>query len=61
VCGTAVDDPSEPCPLCRSTDVVPVSEEANDAAAPSRGGRTTVSAADDDEAVDRLRDVTEEG
>ena len=59
VCGTTVDDPSEPCPLCRSTDVVPVADadaDAEDAEPFTRGGRTAVSAADD-EAVDRLRDV----
>jgi len=60
VCGTTVDDPSEPCPLCRSTDVVPASTGERDAETPKRGGRTTVSTADD-EAVDRLRDVTDEG
>ncbi|AZH25443.1 hypothetical protein [Haloplanus aerogenes] len=61
VCGTAVDDPSEPCPLCRSTDVVPTGGNG-DAEASTRGGRTAVSAADDDdEAVDRLRDVRDEG
>ncbi|MEF8857030.1 MAG: hypothetical protein V5A16_06365 [Haloplanus sp.] len=59
VCGTAVDDPSEPCPLCRSTDVVPVSD-GSDPETPTRDGRTSVSAADD-EAVDRLRDVRDEG
>lgn len=61
VCGTAVDDPTEPCPLCRSTDVVPVSDGDADAETPARGGRTAVSTADDDddEAVDRLRDVRE--
>jgi hypothetical protein len=57
VCGTTVEDPSEPCPLCRSTDVVPVADaDAEDAEPFTRGGRTAVSAADD-EAVDRLRDV----
>ena len=62
VCGTTVDDPSEPCPLCRSTDVAPVADvdgaDATDAdgEAFTRGGRTAVSTADD-EAVDRLRDV----
>jgi hypothetical protein len=66
VCGTTVDDPSEPCPLCRSTDVGPVADadgaDAADADADAeaeaftRGGRTAVSTADD-EAVDRLRDV----
>jgi hypothetical protein len=62
VCGTTVDDPSEPCPLCRSTDVEPVADAADagaedaDAKAFTRGGRTAVSTADD-EAVDRLRDV----
>jgi hypothetical protein len=61
VCGTTVEDPSEPCPLCRSTDVVPVAdadEDAEDAerTAFTRGGRTAASAADD-EAVDRLRDL----
>jgi len=60
VCGTAVDDPSEPCPLCGSTDVVPT-DGASDAGTPARGGRTTVSTEGDDEAVDRLRDVTDEG
>lgn len=65
VCGTTVDDPSEPCPLCRSTDVVPVVDAADgdanadaDAEPSTRGGRTAVSTADD-EAVDRLRDVRE--
>jgi rubrerythrin len=57
VCGTTVDDPSEPCPLCRSTDVVPVADAAEADEPLTRGGRTTVSTADDDEAVDRLRDV----
>ncbi|AXG10333.1 hypothetical protein [Haloplanus rubicundus] len=57
VCGTTVEDPSEPCPLCRSTDVVPVADaDAEDAEPFTRGGRTAVSTADD-EAVDRLRDV----
>jgi hypothetical protein len=59
VCGTTIDDPSEPCPLCRSTDVVPT-DGTSDAGTPTRGGRTTVSTGDD-EAVDRLRDVTDEG
>jgi len=59
VCGTAVDDPSEPCPLCQSTDVVPASDGA-DPEMPRRDGRTSVSATDD-EAVDRLRDVEDEG
>lgn len=62
VCGTTVDDPTEPCPLCRSTDVVPTAGGAGDAEAPTRDGRTAVSAADDDdEAVDRLRDVRDDG
>jgi hypothetical protein len=57
VCGTTVDDPSEPCPLCRSTDVEPVADAGTEDAEPfTRGGRTAVSTADD-EAVDRLRDV----
>jgi len=56
VCGTTVDDPSAPCPLCRSTDVVPVADAAEADEPLTRGGRTTVSTADD-EAVDRLRDV----
>ena len=58
VCGTTVDDPSAPCPLCRSTDVGPVADDATeaDAEAFARGGRTAVSTADD-EAVDRLRDL----
>jgi len=61
VCGTTVDDPSEPCPLCRSTDVVPVADaddgaDAEDAEPFTRGSRTAMSTADD-EAVDRLRDV----
>jgi hypothetical protein len=60
VCGTTVDDPSEPCPLCRSTDVVPTSERDDDSEAPTRGGRTSASTGDD-EAVDRLRDVEDEG
>jgi hypothetical protein len=54
VCGTTVDDPSEPCPLCRSTDVGAVGGGTEPSA---HGGRTAVSTADDDEAVDRLRDV----
>ncbi|WP_435066827.1 hypothetical protein [Haloplanus sp. C73] len=56
VCGTAVDDPSVSCPLCRSTDVVPVDDAPTDEDAPSRGGRTAVST-DDGEAADRLNDV----
>jgi hypothetical protein len=60
VCGTTVEDPSAPCPLCRSTDVGPVVDASTEAAGgtPVRGGRTTVSTADDDEAVERLRDVS---
>lgn len=63
VCGTTVDEPSDPCPLCRSTDVVPVADAADvEAEEPlTRGGRTAVSTADDDEAVDRLHDVRDEG
>jgi len=61
VCGTTVDDPSEPCPLFRSTDVVPVADAAEADEPLVRGGRTAVSTADDDEAVDRLRDVRDDG
>jgi hypothetical protein len=59
VCGTTVDDPSDPCPLCRSTDVVSVADASAEEVEESftRGGRTAVSTTDDDEAVDRLRDV----
>ncbi|SDZ82434.1 hypothetical protein SAMN04488065_0590 [Haloplanus vescus] len=56
VCGTAVDDPESPCPLCRSTDVVPRGDAPTGDGGASQEGRTAVSAADD-EAVDRLRDV----
>jgi hypothetical protein len=56
VCGTTVDDPTAPCPLCRSTDVAPVADGAGGDDGPSAAGRTAVSPADD-EAVDRLRDV----
>ncbi|MFB6257029.1 MAG: hypothetical protein ABEH58_09960 [Haloplanus sp.] len=60
VCGTTVDDPSAPCPLCRSTDVVPVADAPGETAddTPERGDHTAVSTADD-EAVERLRDVRE--
>ena len=61
VCGTAVDDPDTSCPLCRSTDVVPVSDAPTEGDGPSREGRTAVSTSDDDEAVDRLRDVRDAG
>jgi len=60
VCGTAVDDPSEPCPLCRSTDVVPAGGDG-DGGTPMQSGRTAVSTTNDDEAVDRLHDVSDEG
>jgi len=60
VCGTTVDDPSAPCPLCRSTDVVPVADAPDEVAGetPAHGRRTAASTADD-EAVERLRDVRE--
>ena len=60
VCGTTVDDPSDPCPLCRSTDVVPVADAPDEMAGetPAHGRRTAASTADDD-AVERLRDVRE--
>jgi hypothetical protein len=61
VCGTAVDDPAADCPLCRSTDVVPVGAGETDDGT-TRSGRTTVSStAEEDDAVDRLRDVRDEG
>lgn len=60
VCGTTVDDPSTPCPLCRSTDVVPVADAAEADEPLTRGGRTAVSTTDDDEAVNRLRDVRDD-
>jgi hypothetical protein len=58
VCGTTVDDPSAPCPLCRSTDVVPVADAPaeTEEETPAHGRRTAASTADDD-AVERLRDV----
>lgn len=58
VCGTTVDDPSAPCPLCRSTDVVSVADAPDEVAGetPADGRRTAVSTTDDD-AVERLRDV----
>lgn len=55
VCGTPVDDPEDACPLCHSTDVVPVDGQSGDDS-PSRRGRTDVTEADE-AAVDRLRDV----
>jgi hypothetical protein len=55
VCGTAVEEPTAPCPLCRSTDVVAVADVAGTEDGATRRGRTAVST--DDEAVDRLRDV----
>jgi hypothetical protein len=61
VCGTAVDDPSEGCPLCGSTDVRPTSAPADDGPGESPRSRTAVGEADDDEAVDRLRDLREDG
>ncbi|MFD1633738.1 hypothetical protein ACOZ4L_12965 [Haloplanus ruber] len=59
VCGTAVDDPTEACPLCGATDVRPDGERG-DGHHESPGGRTAVSAADD-EAVERLGDVRDAG
>jgi hypothetical protein len=60
VCGTAVDDPEAGCPLCGSRDVRP--ESTPDDGNGSPRGRTAVAAADDDDAaVDRLRDVREDG
>ncbi|GAB6859958.1 hypothetical protein ACFR97_03095 [Haloplanus litoreus] len=61
VCGTTVDDPDEGCPLCGSTDVRPTSAPADDGPVGSPPRRTVVPVADeDDEAVDRLRDVRED-
>jgi hypothetical protein len=59
VCGTAVDDAEAGCPLCGSTDVRP--ESTPDDGSDSPRGRTAVAATDDDAAVDRLRDVRENG
>ncbi|WP_049936301.1 hypothetical protein [Haloplanus natans] len=60
VCGTTVEDPSAACPLCRSTDVVPVADAPSEAeeGTPAHARRTAASTADDD-AVERLRDVRE--
>jgi hypothetical protein len=56
VCGTTVDDPSAPCPLCRSTDVGPTGVDGGGTGTPGGSGHTVVSTGDD-EAVERLRDV----
>ena len=65
VCGTAVDDPEGECPLCRSTDLVPAGSGADaggDGSGPAGGRRERVAAADaDEEAVDRLRELREDG
>jgi len=58
VCGTAIDDPNEPCPLCRSTDVVSLADGAAAEAAQDRRSRpSTSTSTGDDDAVDRLRDL----
>jgi hypothetical protein len=56
VCGTAVEEPDAPCPLCRSTDVAPVTDTAVGNDGRTRAGRTAASRTED-EAVDRLRDL----
>lgn len=64
VCGTAVDDPDGPCPLCRSTDIVPAGAKSNarggdGSAAKTEAGRRVV--AGDDASVGRLRQLREDG
>lgn len=66
VCGTAVDDPDDQCPLCRSTDVVAAGEatdEQEEASADDRlaGGATEARSSESpDDAADRLRELREE-
>ena len=61
VCGTAVEDPAGECPLCRSTDVVPAGSAAGDGGdAAAAGARRRVETADE-AAVDRLRELREDG
>jgi hypothetical protein len=60
VCGTPVDDPGGECPLCRSTDVAPPGSTDDAEAASPGGARERVLAADDG-AVDRLKELREDG
>jgi hypothetical protein len=70
VCGTGVDDPEGPCPLCRATDVVPAdSTGGTDGQPPAdRGDRDDGPLAGDrhvapgdDASVERLRDLRADG
>lgn len=55
VCGTAVEDPEGPCPLCRGTEVVAAGSEVG--ADDDSGTDETVRVETDDEATDRLREL----
>lgn len=58
VCGTGVADEDGECPLCHSTQVVPVDAEGD--APTTVHGRTETAAGVDDDAVDRLGDLRRE-
>jgi hypothetical protein len=59
VCGTGVDDPEGPCPLCQSTDIVPSGEPAESAA--DRPAATERRVADDADSVEKLRELRADG
>lgn len=68
VCGTGVETPDDPCPLCHASEIVPtddagdVYDEADDSPEASGPiGETTTSISDADDAVERLRDLRNDG
>jgi rubrerythrin len=67
VCGTGVETPDDPCPLCRSSELVPtddagdVYDATGDGAQSSESvGQKTASISDADDAVERLRNLRQD-